>query len=94
MTVEWAEVEKPAKAHALNLDTILRAAVEGNLALVECETTVEIPKGATVAVVCAVGWDGEEYLMTPFAVMLNGDPFAMLNPPDPQGGFHRSPRGR
>lgn len=77
-------VAKPAKAHQKNLDTIIAAAKDGDLALVECQLK---STGEVVAVLTAISFDGKEYTMSPFAVMLNGNPYEMLNPPDPNGGF-------
>ncbi len=77
---------KPATAHAANLETIIRAATEGALGLVECELRAT---GEKVAVLTAFGKDGEEVTLSPFAVLFNGNPYEMLNPPNPDGGFHR-----
>jgi len=80
------ELEGPiCKGHAKNLDTIKRAARDGNLALVECRFRAT---GETVAAVCAVGGDGMGGAeIVPFAVMLSGNPYELLDPPDPDGGF-------
>jgi hypothetical protein len=71
-------------SHRSNLETLQRAFDHGDAALVECQ---RIDDRATVVLLCAVGRDGEEYLITPFAEMVGGDPFEMYRPPDPDGGF-------
>lgn len=35
-------------------------------------------------------WGGDETTLTPFAVLFNGNPYEMLNPPAPEGGFFDS----
>ena len=37
--------------------------------------------------ICAVGFDGGEYAITPFAEMAAGNPFEMYLPPESGGGF-------
>ena len=54
------------------------------MALLECQLK---STGETVAVITAVNRDDEEYGFVPFAVMLNGNPYDMLNPPSADGGF-------
>ena len=61
-----------------NFDTLLRAAKSGDLALMECSDAVT---GEPRYVVCAVGRDGDEYLMTPFGHLLAGNPFDAYIPP-------------
>jgi hypothetical protein len=70
--------DKPAKGHAPNLETIKRAARGNDLALMEC---VLNSTGERVAVLCAVARQGGEYNFSPFAVMMNGNPYEMLTPP-------------
>lgn len=76
--------KKPVKAQSKNFETLRRAFSEGDVALVECLVNAT---GEKVATVCAVTRDRDEVVFTPFAVMLNGNPFEMLSPPDPSGGF-------
>lgn len=87
LTQPGCQVDKPAKAHAANLKTILQAANAGHLALVECQLKAT---GEKIAVLCAIGRDGEEMAITPFAALFNGNPFEMLNPPNPSGGFEQN----
>lgn len=62
-----------------NYDTLLRAANNGDLALMECtdQTTGEL-----VAVLCAVNFDNGEYAFAPLARMLEGNPYEYLTPPE------------
>jgi len=58
-----------------NFDTLLRAAKDGNLALLECK---DAKTGEYRAVICAVGSNG----MTPFGHLhSDGDPFNAYIPP-------------
>lgn len=88
LTQPGCEVERPAKAHADNLKTLLRAARMGHLGLLECQLKAT---GEKVAVLTAFGQEGADIVMTPFAVLFNGNPYEMLNPPDPNGGFMETP---
>lgn len=73
--------------HATNFETLKRAFYEGNVALMECKVKAT---GEIVAALCATGRDGDDVTMTPFAVFMNGNPYEMLLPPDPDrpGHFH------
>jgi hypothetical protein len=70
-----------------NFQTLLRAAENGHLALMEC---IDAATGEPRYVICAVGWRDSEYLMTPFGHLADGDPFQMYVSPDasprPSGG--------
>lgn len=70
--------------HKANIETLQLAFDLGDTALVECQ---RIADGATVVMLCAVGRDGNEYAITPFAEMVEGNPFDLYLPPDPNGGF-------
>lgn len=71
--------------HRPNFDTLQSAFQNGDVALLECQLKTT---GESVAVIVAVNRDGEEFGFAPFAMMFNGNPYEMLNPPDPDGGFH------
>jgi hypothetical protein len=73
--------------HRPNFDTLQSAFQNGDVALLECQLK---STGESVAVIVAVNRDGEEFSFAPFAMMFNGDPYEMLNPPDPDGGFHEA----
>ncbi len=59
-------------AHArTNFQTLLRAAGDGNLALMEC---LDAATGAPRYVICAVGRDDGDYVFTPFGHLADGNP--------------------
>ncbi|WP_163268332.1 DUF6117 family protein [Chelativorans alearense] len=64
-----------------NFQTLLCAAADGNLALLEC---TDAATGAPRYVVCAVGRDGEEFLFTPFGHLAEGNPYDAYVPPAPE----------
>jgi hypothetical protein len=67
-----------------NFDTLLRAAGAGHLALMACR---DAATGEARYVICAVGWDGDEFLITPFGHLHDGNPFeAYLSPVVEPGG--------
>lgn len=80
----WVTVDKPAKGHSRNLETLIEAAKNGDLACLEVRIRAT---GETAAVIAAVGSEDDNYVFTPFALMFNGDPYEMLDPPNPDGGF-------
>ncbi len=65
-----------------NFNTLLRAAQDGNLALMEC---TEVGSGETRYVLCAVGRgtdeDGDDYVLTPFGHLAPGNPYEAYIPP-------------
>jgi hypothetical protein len=71
-----------------NFQTLLRAADDGALALMECLDAVT---GAPRYVICAVGRDNEDYVFTPFGHLADGDPYDAYLPPHPDNlkGFAR-----
>jgi hypothetical protein len=63
-----------------NFDTLLRAASEGNLALMEClDTATREPR----YVICAVGRSDGEYVFTPFGHLSDGNPYDAYLPAHP-----------
>ena len=76
-----------APHHAINLETLSEAFERDDVAILEARRRSD---GETVALLVAVGWDAdtEEYAMTPFAEMVNGNPFELYDPPSPDGGFY------
>ncbi|MGP4693854.1 DUF6117 family protein [Agrobacterium cavarae] len=67
-------------AHAgTNFDTLLRAAADGNLALMEClDAATHKPR----YVLCAIGRSDGELVFTPFGHLADGDPYGAYLPPD------------
>jgi hypothetical protein len=69
-----------------NFDMLQRAFFAGDAALMECQI---VATGKPVAVVCAANrHDDGSVEFAPFAMLLAGNPYEMLNPPKPEGGFH------
>lgn len=66
------------EGHIANFDTLSRAWKAGDVCLLEC---IRKSDGEMVAMICTVEWDGEYYRVTPFAEMVNGDPFEDYLPP-------------
>ncbi|MFS8037569.1 DUF6117 family protein [Xanthobacter sp. AM11] len=64
--------------HRTNFDTLLRAAAQGHLALVEC---TDAATGAPRYVLCAVSRDKGDYVLTPFGHLCDGNPFEAYRPP-------------
>lgn len=67
----------PDHAHA-NFQTLLRAAENGDLALMECADALT---GEPRYVICAVGREGSDFLFTPFGHLADGNPFEAYVPP-------------
>lgn len=61
-----------------NFSTLLRAAESGDLALVEC---TDAETGEPRYVICAVGREGSDYVITPFGHLHDGNPFDAYLPP-------------
>jgi hypothetical protein len=72
-----------------NFQTLLRAAADGNLALMEC---ADAATGQSRYVVCATAWDGTEYVFTPFGHLADGNPYDACLPPDPDDPDRFLPR--
>jgi hypothetical protein len=69
-----------------NFETLRRAIVAGDAALMECQLAAT---GEVVAVVCAanrLSEGGAEFV--PLATLFSGNPYTTVNPPNPDGGFY------
>lgn len=55
-----------------NFETLVRAARQDDLALLEC---TDAATGEPRYVLCAVGRDGTDYVMTPFGHLHDGNPY-------------------
>jgi hypothetical protein len=69
-----------------NFDTLRRAMLAGDAALLECQL---VATASPVAVVCAANRladDGAEFV--PLAMLFNDNPYRAVNPPNPDGGFY------
>ena len=71
-----------------NFQTLLRAAADRNLALMECSDAVT---GEPRYVICAVGRDGTDFLFTPFGHLADGNTFDAYLPPSEPRPTHRPP---
>ena len=67
----------PEHARA-NFATLMNAAKAGDLALMEC---TEAQSGETRYVLCAVGSDDDNFVMTPFGHLSPGNPYEAYIPP-------------
>lgn len=67
------------QGHAPNLETIIKAAKNGDLALMECK---RVSDGKIVAVLCCVERQGKEYIFAPMAEMFEDNPYEQWLPPD------------
>ena len=68
-----------------NFDTLRRAMLAGDAALLECQL---VTTGSSVAVICAanrLAGDGAEFV--PLAMLFSDNPYRAVNPPNPDGGF-------
>ena len=66
-----------------NFNTLLRAAASGDLALLEC---TDAATGEPRYVLCAVGCDSGDYVMTPFGHLAPGNPYDAYLPPETASG--------
>ena len=64
-----------------NFETLERAFKEGQAALMDVRRRSD---GKKVAAIVAVGRDDDDnYMFTPFAIMVEGNPFELFDPPSP-----------
>lgn len=70
------------KGERANFETLLRAARNGDLALIE-STVAET--GERVAILCAVAFDGREYHISPFGHLCPANPFEFYADPASEG---------
>ena len=66
-----------------NFNTLLQAASAGDLALMECADAVT---GEPRYVICAVGRDPGEFVITPFGHLAPGNPYEAYVPPGETAG--------
>ncbi|RQW46128.1 DUF6117 family protein [Novosphingobium sp. LASN5T] len=66
------------ETYRTNFGTLLRAAADGNLALMEC---TDAATGVPRYVIAAVARVGEDFVMTPFGHLSEGNPFNAYVPP-------------
>jgi len=72
--------------HKHNFTTLQRAFAAGDAALMECQLAAT---GEEVAVICAANRLPDQSIeFVPVAMMFPGNPYEMVNPPRPEGGFY------
>lgn len=77
--------DRPCIAHKQNFETLSQAFADDRVCLMEVEI---VATGERVAALCAVNnEENEELSFVPFALFMNGNPYELLNPPIPDGGF-------
>lgn len=62
-----------------NFRTLLRAAEAGDLTLMECADAVT---SDTRYVICALTYDGRQFVFTPFGHLAEGNPYEAYIPPN------------
>jgi len=73
----WSSAVSNPDYISTNFATLLRAASNGNLALIECTDAIT---GEPRYVIC-VGREGTDYLFTPFGHLADGNPYDAYLPP-------------
>ena len=69
--------------HKQNFETLRKAFLNGDVALMECELTAT---GEAVAVLCAANrTDDGDAEFVPFGMLFDGNPYETVNPPNPDG---------
>lgn len=72
------------KHHLKNFETLQNAFRDENIAIMECQRRSD---GEIVALLCAINYGGGEAQFVPLAEMVNGNPYELYDPPNPEGGF-------
>ena len=67
-----------------NFSILARVFGSGQVALVEVQRMAD---GAVIGAICTVGHNDGLFELTPFATMVEGNPFDLFNPPNPDGDF-------
>lgn len=67
-----------AEHHVKNFKTLMTASDHGDVALMDCRLRAT---GEPVAVICAINQQGDEFQFVPFALMFNGNPYELVDPP-------------
>jgi hypothetical protein len=72
-------------AQKQNFNNLRRAFRAGDAALMECQLAAT---GETVPVLCAANRQSDGSVsFVPFAMFFADDPYHLVNPPNPEGGF-------
>jgi hypothetical protein len=77
--------------HKTNFETLRRAFLAGDAALMDCQLAAT---GEQVAVICAANQQEDGSIaFAPFAMLFNDNPYRLVNPPNPDGGYHTQEEG-
>lgn len=82
---------KIAESHKHNFETLRQAFNRGDIALLDVFDNVT--KENKVALV-AIGREGLDIVMTPFAIMIDDNPFKRYSPPSPDGEGYEGVQGK
>ena len=69
---------KLTEGQVLNFETLKRACLDGNLALI---SAIRKADQKPVALVCAMNKDGEAYMPAPLAVLIEDNPYELFEDP-------------
>lgn len=68
-----------------NLEVLRRAFKNDDVALMVVRETATMRERVAI---CAVGIEDGDAVFTPFALTIDGNPFELLEPPNPDGGYY------
>ena len=74
------------EGHKQNFETLRRAMLAGDAALVDCQLTAT---GEPAVAICAINRAEDGSIeFVPLAMLFSDDPYRVVNPPNPAGGFY------
>ena len=74
--------------YEVNFESIRRACINGDLALLEAQDKAAGEKAALIVAINR--YSGGDSEMVPLARMIDGDPYKQFNPPNPSVGFRQN----
>lgn len=102
LTEQGVKFDRVCRSQKQNFETLCSAFKAGDVAIMECELVATKERVAVIVAANSIWQSPEveqrgkrkrlvqhlkEITFVPFAVMLNGNPYRLLNPPNPDGGF-------
>ncbi len=67
-----------------NFETLLKAVKADDVCLLEMQDKLtKLP----VYAICTINYEGTDRSIAPVAIMIDGNPYELFNPPNPKGGF-------
>ncbi len=75
-----------AAGHKANFNTLVKAIKAGDVALLEHELANTGEKAAVVCAAVEVSCGNVHFF--PFAMLFTGNPYKLIQPPKPEGGFY------